>query len=60
MYFFPSCEGIERSFLCFQSFLAQKSLNVQLERVGILAHTECFSTFPDDYGKFRTCMEPYP
>ncbi|PKI51459.1 hypothetical protein CRG98_028170 [Punica granatum] len=37
-----------------QSFLAQKSLNIQLRRIGVLVPTESFSTFSDNYGKFRT------
>ncbi|KAH7514644.1 hypothetical protein FEM48_Zijuj11G0111200 [Ziziphus jujuba var. spinosa] len=37
-----------------QSFLAQKSLNIQLQRIGVLDSSECISMFPEDYGKFRT------
>ncbi|KAK4749515.1 hypothetical protein SAY87_026964 [Trapa incisa] len=36
-----------------QSFLAQKSLNMQLQRIAILAPNECFSISPENYGKFR-------
>ncbi|KAK4799391.1 hypothetical protein SAY86_024756 [Trapa natans] len=35
------------------SFLAQKSLNMQLQRIAILAPNECFSISPENYGKFR-------
>ncbi|EEF30272.1 suppressor of actin, putative [Ricinus communis] len=37
-----------------QSFLAQKSLNLQLQRIGVLNSNECISIFTEDYGKFRT------
>ncbi|GLT92711.1 hypothetical protein SLE2022_105360 [Rubroshorea leprosula] len=37
-----------------QSYLAQKALNLQLQRFGILTSTECISMFSEDYGKFRT------
>ncbi|KAF3448173.1 hypothetical protein FNV43_RR08884 [Rhamnella rubrinervis] len=37
-----------------QSFLAQKSLSVQLQRIGVLDSSECISMFPEDYVKFRT------
>ncbi|EXB99420.1 Phosphatidylinositide phosphatase SAC1 [Morus notabilis] len=37
-----------------QSYLAQKSLNLQLQRMGVLNSSECISMFPEDYGKFRT------
>ncbi|XP_024026440.1 phosphoinositide phosphatase SAC8 isoform X3 [Morus notabilis] len=36
------------------SYLAQKSLNLQLQRMGVLNSSECISMFPEDYGKFRT------
>ncbi|XP_021906247.1 phosphoinositide phosphatase SAC8 [Carica papaya] len=37
-----------------QSYLAQKSLNAQLQRVGVLTSIECISNFVEDYSKFRT------
>ncbi|KAF9596442.1 hypothetical protein IFM89_011271 [Coptis chinensis] len=37
-----------------QSYLAQKSLNSQLQRIGALSSTECISLFSDIYEKFRT------
>ncbi|KAK6245085.1 hypothetical protein QUC31_011494 [Theobroma cacao] len=37
-----------------QSYLAQKSLNIQLQRIGVFTSTECISMFAEDYGKFRT------
>ncbi|CAN1277063.1 Phosphoinositide phosphatase SAC8 [Linum perenne] len=37
-----------------QSFLAQKSLTVQLQRAGILSPDETVATFSDEYVKFRT------
>ncbi|XP_062166723.1 phosphoinositide phosphatase SAC8 [Alnus glutinosa] len=37
-----------------QNFLAQKSLNVQLQRIGVLTPTECISMFAEEYRKFRT------
>lgn len=40
-----------------QTFLAQKSLSVQLQRIGFLASTECISMFAEEYGKFRRCTE---
>lgn len=40
-----------------QNFLAQKSLNVQLQRIGVLTPTECISMFAEEYRKFRACME---
>ncbi|KAG7960883.1 hypothetical protein I3843_10G149400 [Carya illinoinensis] len=36
-----------------QTFLAQKSMSVQLQRIGLLASTECISMFAEEYGKFR-------
>ncbi|XWS55519.1 hypothetical protein CRYUN_Cryun09bG0007100 [Craigia yunnanensis] len=36
-----------------QSYLGQKSLNIQLQRLGVLMSTECISMFAEDYGKFR-------
>jgi hypothetical protein len=33
---------------------AKKSLNLQLQRIGVCDSTECISTFEDDYTKFRT------
>nr|XP_023893475.1 phosphoinositide phosphatase SAC8 isoform X2 [Quercus suber] len=37
-----------------QSFLAEKSLNIQLQRIGVLTSSEGISMFPKEYGKFRT------
>ncbi|KAK6120251.1 hypothetical protein DH2020_045942 [Rehmannia glutinosa] len=37
-----------------QSYLAQKSLNSQLQRVGALSSTECISMFSEDFETFRT------
>ncbi|XP_023539998.1 phosphoinositide phosphatase SAC8 isoform X2 [Cucurbita pepo subsp. pepo] len=37
-----------------QSFLAQKSLTKQLQRIGVLGSDECFTKFNEDYTKFRT------
>ncbi|KAL5742523.1 hypothetical protein ACOSP7_029255 [Xanthoceras sorbifolium] len=37
-----------------QNYLAQKSLTLQLRRIGVLTSTECFSMFSEEYGKFRT------
>ncbi|CAH8308785.1 unnamed protein product [Eruca vesicaria subsp. sativa] len=37
-----------------QNYMAQKSLNLQLKRIGVLDSTECVSMFEDDYTKFRT------
>ncbi|CAH2064359.1 unnamed protein product [Thlaspi arvense] len=37
-----------------QNYMAQKSLNLQLQRIGVFDSTECVSTFEDDYTKFRT------
>ncbi|XP_050243955.1 phosphoinositide phosphatase SAC8 isoform X2 [Quercus robur] len=37
-----------------QSFLAEKSLNIQLQRIGVLTSSEGISMFPEEYGKFRT------
>ncbi|XP_058002993.1 phosphoinositide phosphatase SAC8 isoform X2 [Hevea brasiliensis] len=36
-----------------QSYLAQKSLTAQMQRIGVLASNECISMFSEDYGKFR-------
>ncbi|KAL4352456.1 hypothetical protein GQ457_06G005990 [Hibiscus cannabinus] len=37
-----------------QSYFAQKSLNIQLQRLGAFASNEYISMFPEDYLKFRT------
>ncbi|KAL0689137.1 hypothetical protein Bca4012_088814 [Brassica carinata] len=37
-----------------QNYMAQKSLNLQLQRIGVLDSAECVSMFEDDYTKFRT------
>ncbi|KAF7825526.1 phosphoinositide phosphatase SAC8 isoform X1 [Senna tora] len=37
-----------------QSYLGQKSLNQQLQSIGILAPSECISMFEEEYVKFRT------
>ncbi|XP_057435247.1 phosphoinositide phosphatase SAC8 isoform X2 [Lotus japonicus] len=37
-----------------QSYLAQKSLNLQLQRIGVFTCSECISMFGEEYGKFRT------
>ncbi|GMN40355.1 hypothetical protein TIFTF001_009565 [Ficus carica] len=36
-----------------QSYLAQKSLNLQLQRIGVLNSSECISMFAEEYAKFR-------
>ncbi|KAL6520902.1 Phosphoinositide phosphatase sac8 [Orobanche gracilis] len=36
-----------------QSYLAQKSLDSQLQRVGALSSTECISTFGEDFETFK-------
>ncbi|CAB4284763.1 unnamed protein product [Prunus armeniaca] len=36
-----------------QSYLAQKSLDAQLQRIGVLDSSECISVFAEDYQKFR-------
>lgn len=37
-----------------QSYLAQKTLDIQLQRLGVFTSTEYISMFPEDYMKFRT------
>lgn len=37
-----------------QNYLAQKSLSLQLQRIGIFSSTKCISMFSEEYGKFRT------
>ncbi|KAF8095870.1 hypothetical protein N665_0321s0044 [Sinapis alba] len=37
-----------------QNYMAQNSLNLQLQRMGVLDSAECVSMFEDDYTKFRT------
>ncbi|KAF8402630.1 hypothetical protein HHK36_010719 [Tetracentron sinense] len=37
-----------------QSYLARKSINSQLQRIGVLSSTECISTFDEIYEKFKT------
>ncbi|CAL0302629.1 unnamed protein product [Lupinus luteus] len=37
-----------------QCYLAEKSLNLQLQRIGVLTLTEGISMFGEEYGKFRT------
>ncbi|KAG8500727.1 hypothetical protein CXB51_004132 [Gossypium anomalum] len=37
-----------------QSYLAQKTLDIQLQRLGVFTSTEYISMFPEDYVKFRT------
>ncbi|XP_010528958.1 PREDICTED: phosphoinositide phosphatase SAC8 isoform X2 [Tarenaya hassleriana] len=37
-----------------QNYLAQKSLNLQLQRIGLFDSTECISMLADEYTKFRT------
>ncbi|XP_020882616.1 phosphoinositide phosphatase SAC8 isoform X1 [Arabidopsis lyrata subsp. lyrata] len=37
-----------------QSYMGQKSVNLQLQRIEVFDSTECISTFEDDYTKFRT------
>ncbi|KAL1199801.1 Phosphoinositide phosphatase SAC8 [Cardamine amara subsp. amara] len=37
-----------------QNYMAQKSLNIQLQRIGVFDSTECVSMFEDDYTKFKT------
>lgn len=39
-----------------QSYLAQKSLDIQLQRLGVFTSTESISMFAEDYGNFRTSM----
>lgn len=40
-----------------QSYLAQKSLNSQLQRLGALSSNECISMFSEDFEIFRTSMD---
>lgn len=37
-----------------QSYLAQKTLDLQLQRAGVFSSEEFISMFSEDYGKFRT------
>ncbi|XP_073044524.1 phosphoinositide phosphatase SAC8 isoform X1 [Primulina eburnea] len=37
-----------------QSYLARKSLNLQLQRVGLLSSTDCISMFSEDFEIFKT------
>ncbi|CAA0836284.1 Phosphoinositide phosphatase SAC8 [Striga hermonthica] len=37
-----------------QSYLAQKSLNSQLQRIGAISQTECISMFIEDFETFKT------
>ncbi|XVE76569.1 hypothetical protein DITRI_Ditri12bG0184000 [Diplodiscus trichospermus] len=37
-----------------QSYFAQKSLDIQLQRLGVFTSAECISMFAEDYAKFRT------
>ncbi|MBA0572333.1 hypothetical protein Golob_002681 [Gossypium lobatum] len=37
-----------------QSYLAQKTLDIQLQRLGVFTSNEYISMFPEDYVKFRT------
>ncbi|TYI87702.1 hypothetical protein E1A91_D04G154500v1 [Gossypium mustelinum] len=37
-----------------QSYLAQQTLDIQLQRLGVFTSTEYISMFPEDYVKFRT------
>lgn len=39
-----------------QSFLARKSLNIQLQRVGAFSSIDCISMFGEDFETFKTCM----
>lgn len=36
-----------------QCYMAQKALDLQLQRVGVLTCSECISMFEEEYGKFR-------
>ncbi|XP_045798204.1 phosphoinositide phosphatase SAC8-like isoform X4 [Trifolium pratense] len=36
-----------------QCYMAQKALNLQLQRIGVLTSSECISMFDEQYGKFR-------
>lgn len=36
-----------------QCYMAQKALDLQLQRVGVLNCSECISMFEEEYGKFR-------
>ncbi|RYR61892.1 hypothetical protein Ahy_A04g019138 isoform E [Arachis hypogaea] len=36
-----------------QCYLAQKALNLQLQRIGVLSPSECISMFDEEYGKYR-------
>ncbi|KAM2045676.1 hypothetical protein ACFX1T_009841 [Malus domestica] len=40
-----------------QSYLAQKSLDAQLQRTGVLDSSESISVFVEDYQTFKPCME---
>ncbi|XP_065852849.1 phosphoinositide phosphatase SAC8 isoform X2 [Euphorbia lathyris] len=44
---------LDRTNVC-QSYLAQKSLTEQLQRIGVLSSGECISTFTEENIKFRT------
>lgn len=37
-----------------QNYFAQKSLNTQLQRIGVLSSTECIAMFGEDYEIFKT------
>ncbi|RVW32502.1 Phosphoinositide phosphatase SAC8 [Vitis vinifera] len=37
-----------------QNYFAQKSLNAQLQRIGVLSSTECIAMFGEDYEIFKT------
>lgn len=39
-----------------QSYLAQKSLNSQLQKVGAISSAESISMFSEDFETFKTCM----
>lgn len=41
----------------FQSYLARKSLNIQLQRVGAISITECIELFEEDFEILKICME---
>lgn len=38
-----------------QSFLARKSLNSQLQRVGVFSSNDCISMFSEDFEIFKNC-----
>ena len=44
-------------FMPWQSYIGRKSLNMQLQLMGILSTDECISTDDNLYEKFRVCTD---